>query len=182
MTGRDPTKERLEEEEDHLPWTLSLHFNNYPVIIMKRGPLNSMQDVFMNSLKESDYVRNGNAKAVMSLSESESNTFWKAVCDCDISNFSQMADRLYMHARNAPLKLYLTASSYVLQSPVALPSSLGSALHKLLPDLFPSAKICLLAKPVFHGVAAPMTAPLSELMRDAGYPDGVLHISIVMMS
>jgi len=39
-----------------------------------------------------------------------------------------------------------------------------------------------MARPVLHGIVLPMQAPLLEVMREMIYPDGYLHIAIVMMT
>ncbi|MCJ1345487.1 autophagy protein 5 [Peltigera leucophlebia] len=61
------------------------------------------------------------------------------------------------------------------------PQTLGSALHMLLPALFPSRRTPILAKPVLHGCVVPMGAPVEELLRNAAYLDGWLHLGVVMM-
>lgn len=61
------------------------------------------------------------------------------------------------------------------------PQTLGSALHILLPALFPSRRTPILAKPVLHGCVVPMGAPVEELLRIAAYLDGWLHLGVVMM-
>lgn len=61
------------------------------------------------------------------------------------------------------------------------PQTLGSALHMLLPALFPSRRTPILAKPVLHGCVVPMGAPVEELLRHAAYLDGWLHLGVVMM-
>lgn len=59
--------------------------------------------------------------------------------------------------------------------------TVGSALHSLLPNLFPSRRIPVLAKPVLHGVVLPMSAPLEEVARSAAYGDGWVSIVISMV-
>lgn len=113
--------------------------------------------------------------------------------------------------RHIPLKIYLPSSSSpppaaeessssspkrpvsgghlrVVQSLIAPttsgtrePQTLGSALHMLLPALFPSRRTPILAKPVLHGCVVPMGAPVEELLRNAAYLDGWLHLGVVMM-
>lgn len=61
------------------------------------------------------------------------------------------------------------------------PQTVGSALHTLLPHLFPSRRIPVLAKPVLHGVVLPMSAPLEEVARSAAYGDGWVAIVICMV-
>jgi autophagy-related protein 5 len=60
--------------------------------------------------------------------------------------------------------------------------TVGTALNSRMPDLFPSRRTCVLARPLIHGVVAPMQAPLAHLLNVAMYLDGFLHISILMMA
>jgi autophagy-related protein 5 len=39
----------------------------------------------------------------------------------------------------------------------------------------------ILAEPVLHGAAVPFRAPLEELMREAAYADGWVHLCVVMV-
>jgi len=108
--------------------------------------------------------------------------------------------------RHVPIKIYLPTSAArtgasetideeakpaghirVVQSlvPLLLPSrqpqTLGTALNSILPTIFPSRRNPLLAQPVLHGAAVPMSAVLGELGRAAGYMDGFLHVVVVML-
>jgi autophagy-related protein 5 len=60
--------------------------------------------------------------------------------------------------------------------------TLGSALNQILPSLFPSRRDPILAEPILHGASVPFRAPLEELMREAAYPDGWIHLSIAMLN
>ena len=59
--------------------------------------------------------------------------------------------------------------------------TLGSALNTLLPSLFPSRRDAILAEPILHGAPVPFRAPLEEVMREAAYADGWVHLSLRMM-
>ena len=59
--------------------------------------------------------------------------------------------------------------------------TLGTALHALLPSLFPSRRTPILAKPVLHGGVVPMAAVLEDLIRGAAYLDGWLHLGVMML-
>lgn len=120
----------------------------------------------------------------------------------DPKTFNPISQKL-MYAQGAPLrhipmKIYLPSSPStseptsghlrVVQSlvpPAAVgtrePQSIGTALHALLPALFPSRRTPILAKPILHGTVVPMTAPIEELLRVAAYLDGWLHVGVVMM-
>jgi len=54
-----------------LPWRL----------VVGDGPEWDIGDTFMNSAKEADYIRNNNAKQIMSLSKENTNALWNAVQD-----------------------------------------------------------------------------------------------------
>ena len=75
----------------------------------------------------------------------------------------------------------------VVQSLVPLQTSLrqsqtmGTALNGIMPAIFPSRRNPLLAQPVLHGTVVPLAANLEELGRAAAYPDGFLHIGVVML-
>ena len=60
------------------------------------------------------------------------------------------------------------------------PQTLGTALHTILPTLFPSRRHPVLAKPMLHGAVVPMSAELESLARWACYGDGWLGVVVVM--
>lgn len=59
--------------------------------------------------------------------------------------------------------------------------TLGTILNKHINSLFPSKRRCIIAKPVLHGIEIPLTTPILDLLDTCSYPDGFLHISIVMI-
>lgn len=61
------------------------------------------------------------------------------------------------------------------------PRRLGSVLRSLLPTLFPSSRDPVLANVLLHGVPAPFSAPVEDLMREAAYPDGWLCLTVVVL-
>lgn len=60
--------------------------------------------------------------------------------------------------------------------------TVGTALNTMIPTLFPSRRIPMLARPVLHGAELPLGTPVEELLRVAAYSDGWLHINVVMMA
>jgi autophagy-related protein 5 len=76
-----------------------------------------------------------------------------------------------------------TASPAALRGgPMGQPQTLGTALHQMIPSLFPSRRTPILATPLLHGAPVPMTAHLEELLRWGGYADGWLSVVIAMRS
>lgn len=54
FTGRDPAANNVEEDDEHLlPWTLIVHFRDYPTKYLMRleGPA-TCHDSWMNTVKE----------------------------------------------------------------------------------------------------------------------------------
>lgn len=111
--------------------------------------------------------------------------------------------------RSIPMRLYVGSAPRVIQEPIPLyqpsndetksglsnlrlqhpcadfvaeiPQTMGQVLHTILPELFPTARAAVLARPVAHGVIVTMDTPVIEFMHSAVYPDGFLHITLAMM-
>ncbi|KAI1104509.1 autophagy protein Apg5-domain-containing protein [Jackrogersella minutella] len=156
-------------------------------------------DTFLNSAKEADFVRNGNAHQIMSLSKDHTTALWNAVQDNDYASFAKVNSRLLNTSRglrNVPIRVYIPQSSddpaaanqagsfKVVQALIQprvnerTPQTLGAALRTLLPRLFPSSRDPVLADAILHGARVPFRAPLEDLMREAAYPDGWLCLVV----
>lgn len=108
-----------------------------------------------------------------------------------------------MELRHVPIKIYLPTSAgsvatdtilegaspghlRVVQALVPLltpgkqPQTLGTALNSILPTIFPSRRSPIYARPVLHGAAIPLGVLMDELGRAASYPDGFLHVAVIM--
>jgi autophagy-related protein 5 len=85
--GADPAtkagfgNEVSQENGSPFPWKLTVHFSDWPTEDLVRLDENGMvmNDAFINSVKEADFLRNGTAKGIMSLSKEDSSGLWKAV-------------------------------------------------------------------------------------------------------
>lgn len=73
----------LNEQTQSLPWRLTVHFSDWPEQDLVRLDAESkvMHDAFINSVKEADFLRNGTAKGIMTLSKEDSYGLWEAVLD-----------------------------------------------------------------------------------------------------
>jgi autophagy-related protein 5 len=229
------------ESSSPLSWRLVLHFSNWPDENLVRLDANGMvmNDAFINSVKEADFLRNGTAKAIMSLSKEDSSNLWRAVeegewylvwiyiysmlffwycfntiAQVDLPSFQRISNILLpQHSqpfRNVPIRIFLplppdnnSPSLKVVQSPLppsipassmqasqilssrtgptTQPQTVGTILHTLLPNLFPSRRTPVLAKPVLHGAVIPMSAPIEEVVRSSAYGDGWAYLVVRMM-
>ena len=81
--------ERSEEEQGlTLPWRLIVHFNDWPDenLIRLDAEGKVMHDAFINSVKEADFLRNGSAKGIMTLSKEDSDGLWNSVLERTLLN------------------------------------------------------------------------------------------------
>ncbi|KAK5110852.1 hypothetical protein LTR62_005563 [Meristemomyces frigidus] len=196
-----------------LPWRLTVHYSDFPSdqLIQLDQDGRTLLDGYINAVKEADFIRNGTARTVMSLSKEDSDKLWLAVQTHDRALFNSVNTKLLnppgLELRHVPIKIYLptsasqTASQTIpeegsaaatghirvvqvlaaLRLPSKQPQTLGTALNTALPTIFPSRRNPLLAQPVLHGAAVPMNANLEELGRCAAYTDGFLHVAVVML-
>jgi autophagy-related protein 5 len=78
-------------------------------------------------------------------------------------------------------RIRVVQSLVPLMGPFRRPHTLGTALKNIVPTIFPSGRQPIYARPILHGVVAPMFADLVELARVASYADGFLHVAVIMM-
>ena len=96
--GADPASKTARGNESSidgssLPWRLIVHFSDWPDDLVRLDADGMvMNDAFINSVKEADFLRNGTAKGIMSLSKEDSSGLWNAVQESESSilcrNFS----------------------------------------------------------------------------------------------
>ncbi|KAJ5128969.1 Autophagy protein [Penicillium atrosanguineum] len=217
--GADPATKSCvdsQEGESPLPWRLTVHFSDWPSEDLVRLDPDGMvmNDAFINSVKEADFLRNGTAKGIMSLSKEDSAGLWKSVEEVNLPSFQRISNTLLpplsQPFRNVPIRIFLplppdeeSGLLKVVQSPLppSIPTSsiqssqsigsrsspgmqlqtIGCVLHTLLPNLFPSRRTPVLAKPVLHGAVLPMSALIEEVVRSSAYGDGWAYVVVRMM-
>lgn len=100
-------------DTDTLPWRLTLHYSDYPAdLIFRLDPAGDvLRDAFINAVKEADFVRNGTAKAAMSLSQADASALWRSVLHHDLPLFNSVHSKLLdppgVPLRHVPIKIYL---------------------------------------------------------------------------
>ncbi|GAM88802.1 hypothetical protein ANO11243_068360 [Dothideomycetidae sp. 11243] len=113
-----PPQQDIQTVDDGtLPWRLTLHLSAYPAELI--FPLDAegdvLHDAFVNAVKEADFVRNGTAKAAMSLSKQDASTLWRAVLEHDMGVFNTVNAKLLnppgVSLRHVPIKVYLPVDS-----------------------------------------------------------------------
>ncbi|KAK5137634.1 hypothetical protein LTR08_007929 [Meristemomyces frigidus] len=100
-----------------IPWRLTIHYTDFPgdQLIQLDGAGRAMLDSFINGVKEADFIRNGSARTVMSLSKDDSDKLWLAVQTHDMSLFNTINTKLLnppgLSLRHIPIKIYLPTSA-----------------------------------------------------------------------
>jgi len=130
-------------------------------------------------------MRNGNAKGVMSLSKEMSNQLWEGLSKHEYDQYYAVASRIFTYdtnTRTLPVRIYLPSGAPVVQKIVnsQKDETIGTMLHVALPALFPSRKSLFFAKPMIHGIILDLDMPLLEVASQLAYPDGWIHIVILM--
>lgn len=86
-----------------LPWRL----------VVNEGLGWDISDTFLNSAKEADFVRNGNANQIMKMSKDDTTSLWHAVIDNDYAAFARVNNRLLnapTALKHVPVRIYIPLS------------------------------------------------------------------------
>ncbi|KAI4645334.1 autophagy protein 5 [Alternaria viburni] len=133
--------ENTEEERQHLPWRLTVHFSDFPSeqLVLLDNDDKHMHDLFIHSVKEADYLRTGTGKTVMFLSKEDSTQLWSGVKNHDFAVYNPINQKLLnpqgVNLRHLPVRLYLPhASSEGVQEETA-PGSLRVVQRLVTPNL-----------------------------------------------
>jgi autophagy-related protein 5 len=195
-TAFDPSSEG---GHTHLPWHLTLHFQDYPKdVLTRRDSSLSVQDMWLNNLKEvptpywianqTSWLQHGSAKKIYTLHNSQVQTLWQSLLDLDYTTYNSIYLPLTTSPRHIPLRIFLPPPHPPITPLVTRMISsveeqtLGTALHSVLPPLFPSRRTCLFARPTCHGVAVPLGVALEKLATVFASGQGWLDIVILMMN
>lgn len=107
-----------ESGNNPLPWRLTLHFQNWPDqdLVQLDADGMVMHDAFINSVKEADFLRNGNAKKIMSLSKDDSSALWKSVQDRKRQTLPPHPSKKVLRSKNISCMHFAYFSSLSYQS------------------------------------------------------------------
>lgn len=86
-----------------LPWRL----------VVDDGVAWDIGDTFLNSVKEADFVRYGNANQIMKMSKDHTTQLWNAVIDNDYVAFSKIHTRLLnapATLKHVPIRIYIPST------------------------------------------------------------------------
>lgn len=181
------------------PWRLTAHFSNFPAAVILRGggvrDTSTVAAHYMNTLKQSTYLRYGSTQAVMSLSTDAQRRLQRAVETGEYADYAAVQSQLLppnatsderRRKARAAVRVY-RGSGPCLQPSVALfaengqPHTLADVLDAALPgEGFGVASDKSAAPPnaIIHGLPAPLSAPIDWLSAACAHPDGFLHVVV----
>jgi autophagy-related protein 5 len=183
------------------PWELEAHFQQFPSeVVMRMIPddhdgttsshLVSVRTHFFNSLKEASYIKHGDSHAVNSLSVSESDAIWNAMCAQDWKSFTGAArgklDAEAGRLHRVPLRVFLDGSvAKCYQEPVVPYDAngevrlLGDVLQEVLrlhdPEATPAEPEMVA---IIHGVQVPLDTPIVWIVVNMCHPDQFVYVVV----
>ena len=105
--------------QESVPFQIQIHFNEYPMdALLRYESKSSLQDNYMNTLKESDYLRYGSAKKVMGLSKKDQLSLWSSIEKDDYTTFDSIQSGLILQDLDwkfLTIRLYSLNPSYSME-------------------------------------------------------------------
>ncbi|KAG4099524.1 APG5-domain-containing protein [Neocallimastix lanati (nom. inval.)] len=165
-----------------LPWEITIHFSNFPKEkLIKIKDLDTIKDTYFTTLKESDYMRYGNANKVMCLSLDDQKILWDSLCQSKFKDFWNINIKLLniMPWSNISARLYINDT--VIQEKYANISDENVTLRDLINDwckeIFSDKNLeDINYQYILHGINVSLDTPLLWLGQYLSYPDNWLHI------
>ncbi|MFT7800413.1 autophagy protein 5 [Arapaima gigas] len=175
-----------------LPWSITVHFKNFPQQDLLHCPSNSVIEAhFMSSIKEADALKHKGA-VVNEMQKKDHKQLWMGLQNDKFDQFWAMNRKLMEYPteeggfRYVPFRIYQTTSNrpfiQKLFRPVSLdghPHTLGDLLKEVFPAAVPQNDGQKKYQVVIHGIEPMLETPIQWLSEHLSYPDNFLHISII---
>lgn len=170
--------------DGELPWSVVVHFQNFPAEqVMRLGSSSAtpVRSYFMNSLKESTYVKQNGIKTINDFGIRESDTIWEGLYEGNYEKFWSAASVTSSSTSGLLPIRFLRPNFPVMQFPCptkqstepdAQSHSLSSALAHCNIQLSSTSSLLV------QGIVPPMDTPISWLYHQFCHPDGFLYIVI----
>lgn len=174
------------------PWQLTLKRGSYPSSkIICFDEMNTLQNYWVNQLKECCYLRTRNAKSVMLLPRKEHEESWSAIQNAgnsDIDNYWQFWKHHSWLIRPSatkntrfpvPIRMYISRPSKEnetrkVKTVVPCPANCSQKLKRCIPEEYHSGYVAIV-----QGVEVPFSSPIQDLYLGCLYADGFLHVTLV---
>jgi autophagy-related protein 5 len=187
----------LLRDDPELPFMLTVHFLGFPAkVLLRCRNMMTVRSNFMNTLKESCYLRYGHGRAASSLNEKDHDVMWHSLGASSRSEYAGLISRLDLQFGKpavVPVRLLLNGFGEefnydlrLIQRPVSLlsieggPTTLGTTIQQILPGVAlddqgavrPGVTILI------QGISPPLTCPIEWLGQHMRHPDLFLYICV----
>lgn len=167
--------DKLVGEPTPAPWVVHLRRGGQPnTLLLNFNDEETLKASWVNAFKESAYIRDGNAKAVMSLSKEDQEALWRSISKPEASSvFWGRLDALLSNKRaadyNVPIRVYEQGRT------VHNLHSRSTRIGELSVGASDSDGSAGAARFRTHGITLPANLSLGEVYPGLTYPDGFLH-------
>ncbi|ORX55517.1 hypothetical protein BCR36DRAFT_187952 [Piromyces finnis] len=170
-------------EKSILPWEITIHFSDFPKNkLLKFKNLDTLKDTYFTTLKESDYMRYGNANKIMCLSLEDQSSLWNSLCKLDFKNFWNINSKLLANTPWLNISARIYYNNTVIQERFVDINEEGITLKNLIlswcSEDFNENSNFDNYRFILHGLNISIDTPLLWLGQYLSYPDNWLHIVI----
>jgi len=165
-----------------LPWTITVHFNDFPEKEVIPCPNRQVAEVqFMNSVKEADFLKT-RKKVMNTMTQSERRSMATALFSLTTESFWTVNRKLMFTGepwKHVPLRIFLSETCRQLQRLIGIanaenePVTLRDVVSDWVKNFSEDTHDAIL-----HGVPAPLDAPLQWLSINMSYADNFLYVVV----
>ncbi|KAK9514368.1 hypothetical protein VZT92_027840 [Zoarces viviparus] len=175
-----------------LPWSITVHFKNFPDRDLLHCPSNSVIEAhFMSGIKEADALKH-KSQVVNDMQKKDHKQLWMGLQNDKFDQFWAINRKLMEYPteeggfRYIPFRIYQTTSDRPFIQKLFRPVSPEGSVHTLcdlLKEMYPVA-LPSDGEPkryqvVIHGIEPLLETPLQWLSEHLSHPDNFLHICVL---
>ncbi|KAG7475257.1 hypothetical protein JOB18_028283 [Solea senegalensis] len=175
-----------------LPWSITVHFKNFPDQDLLHCSSNSVVEAhFMSSIKEADALKH-KSQVINDMQKKDHKQLWMGLQNDKFDQFWAMNRKLMEYSteeegfRYIPFRIYQTMSDrpfiqkqFRPVSPEGKVHTLGILLKEMYPAAIPNEGEQKRYQAVIHGIEPLLETPLQWLSEHLSHPDNFLHICII---
>ncbi|KAM8870321.1 autophagy protein 5 [Spinachia spinachia] len=175
-----------------LPWSITVHFKNFPDRDLLHCPSSSVIEAhFMSGIKEADALKH-KSHVVNDMQKKDHKQLWMGLQNDKFDQFWAINRKLMEYPsvdggfRYIPFRIYQTTSDrpfiqklFRPTSPEGSAHTLGDLLREMCPTALPTDGEPKRHQVVIHGIEPLLETPLQWLSEHLSHPDNFLHICVI---
>ncbi|XP_028653485.1 autophagy protein 5 isoform X1 [Erpetoichthys calabaricus] len=178
-----------------LPWSITVHFKDFPEKDLLHCPSNSVIEAhFMSSIKEADALKH-KGQVINEMQKKDHKQLWMGLQNDKFDQFWAINRKLMEYPaeeggfRYIPFRIYQTVSERPFIQKLFRPITAEGQPHTLI-DLLKEVSPFAVSQGggekkyqvVIHGIEPMLETPVQWLSEHLSYPDNFLHISVIPIS